>query len=340
MLIAASWIETLREILGIEAVSQVWGNRPAWYFWVSDAAGVYHLTVESTRTENVRAASVHSAVLSLRYYPFDRQEMFALFSFEEQCYIRSGFFDGTNTPFHEHRDKIPKHLFHVAALEFTVDEDDTFALFTFESLDLLRLTYRQAADRSYPALKQRKRFEKGSVDRRIPGVAVAYPFFDLLLCLHAHASKRKPSRVTITREPGFETVNDPSGNPTCVDTPDIPLSTVNVLFTDRAIPPGQDLPAALMDPHRQKNASVILDRSFVCGHLHDGDLASPPSTPLNRRWWTLAEDGIHVGAVLGLRLLLAQRNITDLWRTCAPIALLCIRRLSAVTPYGTDTRCS
>ena len=43
MLVTTSWVDDLKNLLGMEAVSQIWGDVPAWYMWLSDAQGVYQL---------------------------------------------------------------------------------------------------------------------------------------------------------------------------------------------------------------------------------------------------------------------------------------------------------
>ncbi|MBC2713295.1 MAG: hypothetical protein HGJ94_20550 [Desulfosarcina sp.] len=84
-------------------------------------------------------------------------------------------------------------------------------------------------------------------------------------------------------------MGDNTGKLTCLDAPDIQLTTADVFFTDSKVHKNSDLLAEIIDPLRDKNAEVILDRSFACGHFHCEDRDSPRLTPLNPRWWTLAE---------------------------------------------------
>jgi hypothetical protein len=39
LLITASWVEQVQQMLDLKGVSQVWGDRPEWYVWVEDAPG-------------------------------------------------------------------------------------------------------------------------------------------------------------------------------------------------------------------------------------------------------------------------------------------------------------
>ena len=52
MLVTTSWVDDVKTVTGLEAVSQVWGEKPAWYFWISGTPGVYALQLEGiTATE-------------------------------------------------------------------------------------------------------------------------------------------------------------------------------------------------------------------------------------------------------------------------------------------------
>jgi hypothetical protein len=289
MLITASWFETLQELIGLRAVSQVWDDKPAWYFWKAGADGVYHLQTAETRIVQSGQMPLYSAIFLLKFYPFPRGRMFPCFSFEEQCYIQSNYFDKTHTPYYVHQKKIPENLFHVAVLEYSFHEDHSVALLTFESLNTLRQSHTEDMTQEYSQLGRRKRFKKGAIDRRVPGIEIGYPFFDLLLCLFAKTEKRPPSRVTISRGPGFEYVTDESVGLTCIDAPDIQISTVKVWFADRDMHQCMDSVSEVIDPFREDDMEVILDRWFTCGHVHDIDPTAFHPTPMNPLWWSLAE---------------------------------------------------
>ncbi|MCG6893483.1 MAG: hypothetical protein LJE65_07735 [Desulfobacteraceae bacterium] len=288
MLITASWFEEIRHILGLEAVSQVWSERPSWYFWVSGSAGVYHLDLQRAEKETVDGTAVYSAGFSIKCYPFVHADAFGCFSFEERCYIRSGFFDHTNTPSFEDQGQIPENLFAIAALQYRCDENDTFSLFTFESLDTMRLSYRGEMLRSYPSLKKTRRFDRGVVDRRVPGTQIGYPFFDRLICLHTFHSKKTPIRVLISRSQGFEHVVDESGDVICADAPDTTLSTVNILYGSGNGCTDMALARSLLEASVADQRETVLDRSFDADLHRCSDADALPSTPLNCRWWSLA----------------------------------------------------
>jgi len=230
MLITASWVQTIRETLGIEAVSQVWGEKPAWYFWISGAPGVYQLEVAETASQKKDRYVLHRAIFALKCYPFPESPLFHTFSFEERSCIRSPLFDGSNTPYFEHRQKIPWNLFNVATVEYAFDQEESFAFFAFESLDTLRVSFGLETVRSYGLLGQNKRFAKGDIDRKIPGTTIGFSLFDRLLCLFSYYAKKQPFRVIVSRAPGFEYMQGPENTMDCIPAPDIRVNTVGVLY--------------------------------------------------------------------------------------------------------------
>ena len=60
------------------------------------------------------------------------------FSRQEQHIVRSDLFDETSTPRYECLESIPADLFTIATIEFTTPCDDTWSLFSIESLDLMQ----------------------------------------------------------------------------------------------------------------------------------------------------------------------------------------------------------
>ena len=289
MLITASWVEKIRKDLGLEAVSQVWADKPAWYFQISNAAGVYHLEVANTDVRNINGSALHSSMLALKYYPFTQSPVFPLFSYEEQCFVKSKFFNSDNTPFYDYQEKIPKNLFNVAAIEYITDPEDALAVFTFESPDMMRIRFHDEAVQSYSLLKQNNRFAKSAVDRRVPGVQIGYPFFERLLCLYSYYSKSKPFRMIISYSPGFEYVYDKAGAFKCMDAPDIKIITVNVLYRSGNASLNTGLEEEIAKQIRHEKEEVISDRAFDCGHFHCANSEHTHLTPPDHRWWSLAE---------------------------------------------------
>lgn len=289
MLVTASWVEKIREMLGLKAVSQVWGEKPAWYFWILGASGVYQLQLESASTDVLGSKDVVSGIFSVKCYPFPQEEVFQTFSFEEQCFIQSNFFDRTNTPRIELKEKIPETLFNIATMEYTVDLDDTFALFTFESLDAMRVCYNQEMLQEYPVLKKSKRFSCGEIGRDVPGWDLGYQFFDRLLSLYSFYSKRKPARIIMTSSPGFEYVYDGSNSFQCLDTDNAKIYSLTVFSAIKDGETGRNSENLIAEQIKSEYQDLIYDQTFesgYCSHNHDQHSSMPV---LNDLWWSLAD---------------------------------------------------
>lgn len=286
MLVTASWVEAVKEILGLKAVSQVWGEKPGWYFWISQAPGAYHLQMEGASPKK----DFVTGIFSVKCYPYPHHEMvFQSFSAEEQDLILSDFFDNTNTPRLEHLDVIPETLYNVGIMEHTVDSDDSVALFTFEALDAMRIRYEQETVQEYPLIKRKKRFRRGEIGREVPAWHIGYLFFDRMLSLYANYSKRKPGRVVMTRSPGFEYVHNQTNGFKCLDSKEIWVNALTVLFSSdkETVEPRSE---RLIGEHiAGAGQEVVYDRTFRCGHLHPDHDQIPLIPTLNEQWWNLAD---------------------------------------------------
>jgi hypothetical protein len=289
MLVTTSWVEKVKEMIGLEAVSQVWGDKPAWYFWISQAPGVYYLQLEQVFDEYWESDDLAVGIFSIKCYPYTHEKVFQSFSFEEQSFIQSHFFDHTHTPLFEYKENIPKTLFNVATLELTMDSQDKLALFSFEGLDSMRISYNQETLQTYPEIKKEKKYNAGEKGRDVPGYELGYPLFDRILSLYSFYSKVKPERVLLSRSPGFEYIYDSTNRFQCVDTDEIRIDTLHVLFAQNGsskMVKGDKLLAERLNEGRHK---VVFDQQFQCGHLHHNQNLSVLTTPLNNQWWSLAE---------------------------------------------------
>jgi len=209
---------------------------------------------------------------------------------------RSELFDETHTPRFEEKEKIPDTLFNVAAMDYRVNQNDTMACFTLESLDSMRCVYPEETVLNFNLLRKIRRYRKGEIGRSVPGWQIGYPVFDRLLCMYAFYSKYKPVRVRITRSTGFEFIH--TGNHTfeCLKASDVHRLAVSVFFVspshhDR----GGDIdrPDVLEPDEEPGQVEVLLDQEFPWGHLHPSEriasLQKVADTPLNPLWWSLAE---------------------------------------------------
>ncbi len=295
MLLTTSWIDELKDLLGMEAASQIWGEVPAWYMWLSDAHGVYRLQLEAAMNEEKNPAEKRG-YFSIKCYPYDNTTVFDAFSYEEQVLRRSRLFDDTHTPRFEAMQRIPDSLFNVAALEYRVNQDDTMACFTLESLDTLRCVYPEETVQHFDLIGKCRCYRKGEIGRAVPGWHLGYPLFDRLLGMYAHNSKAKPVRVRITRSPGFEYVNTGAHTFACQNSPDIHRLTASVFFVSptRADAGGCQNESDEMKPDEEPGqVEILLDRAFPCGHHHHMAKVAPLQTiddaPVNPLWWSLAE---------------------------------------------------
>ena len=295
MLVTTSWVDDLKDLLGMEAVSQIWGDAPAWYMWLSDAHGVYRLQLEAAMTDENSQLN-KQGFFSIKCYPFQHLTVFDTFSYEEQVLSRSGFFDDTHTPRFEDMQRIPDSLFNVAAMEYRVTQDGTMVCFTLESLDTLRWVYPEETLQHFDLIGKSRCYREGEIGRSVPGWQLGYPVFDRLLCMYAAYSKAKPVRVRVTRSPGFEYVH--CGNQTfdCLAAPDTQRWTASIFFASpdpcdmRIHQHGPDILAPEDEPDQ---VEIILDRRFPCGHYHPIEkmtsVQAVECVPINPLWWSLAE---------------------------------------------------
>jgi hypothetical protein len=291
MLITTSWVEKVKELVGLEAVSPVWGDKPAWYFWMSEISGVYLLELAVTMDDHWGSDHLAGGMFKVKYYPYPHGEGFDNFSFEEQAFVQSDFFDHTHTPRFEKKDRIPDSLFNVAALELTMDPKDKLALFSLEAVDVMQICYGQAIHQTYPEINKTKQYIAGEQARNVPGYDLGYPLFSCLLSLYSFYSKTKPVRVLLTRSPGFRYVCNSPDEYHSIDTDDCNLYSLNILYSDNS--DEQTANGDKLIEHRLKEADheVVFDQQFTCGHL-PGNLnpLSPfVNTALDEKWWSLAE---------------------------------------------------
>jgi len=291
MLATVSWVDKVKKLLGIKGVSQIWGDAPAWYFWISDAKGVYHFRLSEASISKDHPKTARG-MFTVKCYPYAERDAFSAFSFQERHLIQSRFFDGTHTPRFEDRERIPEDLFNVAVMEYEIGIDDDVACFTLESLDTLRIGYEKETVQKYELIGNSINFAKGETDRSVPGWNLGYLFFDRFLSMFSFFRKAKPMRLRITRSSGFEYVYTAGDAIECVDAPDIHCFSASVFFgptDDRH----HHIPLqAYLSPEQDK-VEVLYDQTLHCGHCHPMDKMVndklPEDTHINPLWWSLAD---------------------------------------------------
>jgi hypothetical protein len=287
MLVTTSWVDDVKSATGLQAVSQVWGEMPAWYFWISGTPGVHALQLEGINAAESGRQNWVSGIFAVKCYPFPHEKVFQSFSFQERSLVLSDSFDHTHTPRFSRREQIPDTLFNVAAIELNVDPNDRWALFTLEGLEIMHVSYASEVIQNYPMLQKEKRFKSGETDRKVPGWDLGYPLFDRLLCLYSFYSKKAPLRLWLTRSPGFSYVFDRDGAAP-VKAPKINLFSLSVLFGDSQTDDHRDATNLIRRPVSDDEQEVVYDRSFDCDHFHPEPVYPPRVPPLNEQWWSLA----------------------------------------------------
>lgn len=307
MLVTTSWVDDLKSLLGMDAVSQIWGDRPAWYLWLSEARGAYHLQLIDAMSDENLPANRHG-FFSIKCYPYQNSAVFDSFSFEEQALRQGGLFDHTHTPRFEEKEKIPDSLFNVAAMQCRVSPEDKTACFTLESLDSLRCVYPEETVQRFDLLNKSKHFAKGALGRSVPGWHLGFPVFDRLLSMYAFYSRTKPVRLRVERSPGFEYVHAGDQEFACVDAPHTHRLAVSVLFSPQeCFDHGANLNGldAMAPEDAPPQTKVLFDQVFPCGHIHASDRMACSKilddTHINELWWSLADTNYksHLGSTCG-----------------------------------------
>ncbi|WP_319522317.1 hypothetical protein [uncultured Desulfosarcina sp.] len=286
MLIVSSWSEQFRADVGLKAFSQVWGGPPAWYIWLADAPGVYHLALIETEEKKHKGKNFYKAAFAVKCYPYPDGACYSSFSFVEQKLIQSRFFDETHTPVFECREKIPSDLFNVAVLTITMDDEANMSSFCVETLDILRSRYASKTNQTFPVLDIARKFVVDEIDRDIPGLEIAYPLFDCLMCLYANAGKQAPVQVQCSRTPGFEVI--------------IERGKVSAQLNKAINGYRLTVHYAVADCYEQINTEPMqfdieecgeapfYKRTFPCGHFHDEEVDGNLPITINKNWWSLA----------------------------------------------------
>lgn len=289
MLVTASWVEHVKHLTGLKAVSQIWGEKPAWYFWIQNMSGAYALQLETSATDKRDTLNWHNGNFAIKYYPHPREDVFKTFSFQEQCYARSEYFDRTHTPCFEYKEEIPATLFNVANMEYLTDPDDAAVILGLTSLDTLRISWKQETIQTYSIFSKEIKFKPGETDRYVPGWDLGLALFDRLLSLYSFYSKAKPLRVVMTRSAGFEYVFDTKHTWQCEDSSDLNLYSLNVLFAPKTKKVDRSTEDMMNRCCIAEGQEVLYDREFVCGHFHSAADQFPIPAFLNEQWWSLAE---------------------------------------------------
>ncbi len=274
LLVAASWVERLREELGLEGVHQVWGEVPTWYLWLAASPGTYCL--EMVHVSQVGDGLINGS-FAVKFYPALDSEFFQDLPPLEKQLRESTLFDASGAPAFETRLDIPADLFTVGVLALTVDPDQEWGLYTITALNACRQI-------GLPGGGEKAETLLGG----LPGWELSFTLYHKLLCLHAFHKKHPPVNAQFSVEPGFEKVYTPG-----VDVLTRPCSanktlTLSVLFApDPVNPPAQAL--ELMRGELDENGGrKIVDQHFTCQHFRGWEIGPAGQPVLSEDWWRLA----------------------------------------------------
>lgn len=279
LLLSASWVERLRCELGFEGMHQVWGEVPAWYFWLAGSPGAHGLELAQVRRLGPGQDNLLQAKFVVRFFPKQAGELFETFSPQERELRQGPLFDPSGTPDFERREEIPRHLFSVGALELLWDPDQTWALYTMSALDRCRqVRWPDQGGEQEPL-----------VEGRAPGWRLTFALYRRLLGLHAFQHKHTPLRAQFSSEAGFEQVRGAGREQASIrDCPHNRLHALAILLgPDPASPPEAAL-ALLEQDGRPEPGREMLGRAFSCGHFHPWEAAVEGEPVLHPDWWRLA----------------------------------------------------
>jgi len=279
ILIEASWVPAAGQLTGIDRLSRVWNELPAWYFWIRDVHGAFRLGLEDAFEERAAGQDTSSGIFSIKFYPAPQSRLLADFSPEEQAYVQGKVFDPTFTPGFEAEKEIPESLFNTASMEVTFNPDRDWCLLSLDSVDLLRTT--SVCD------------GQKSVMRQVSGWELGYALFDPLVSLHSLFLRQPPSRVVLLSSTGFECLISPDGSVTHVEADDLRRLNLLILFQlggESAFGKGQSYVDTRLH-ELQERGSVVLENigpnPVSPRPLYAGQIC------INPQWWTLSLDDLR-----------------------------------------------
>jgi hypothetical protein len=283
MLITASWVEPVQHMLNLKAVSQVWGDKPEWYIWLAQAPGVYALVLEDAETFKTEDTTLCMGHFAIKCYPYVDDGIFTAFSSQEQEMAASDLFDETHTPRLEVRERIPETFFAVGSISIILDEAETIALFTVDSLDALRLCVHSVSEGQWPS--SANTVSQGII-RNVPGWQISYPLFDRLIGLYSFQFRQPPVFIGATRSPGFEYLVNAEQNMECRSCTETQQLAASLLFLKTS--PVTSLVDTIWREPLGPEEKIMFMRDLPSSFSNQLSLECPQEVPINALWWELA----------------------------------------------------
>lgn len=279
----------MKKTAGLSALSQVWKDYPAYYFWLENAPCAYFLGLENSVIEKAEGTEIATGLFVIKCYPYRNSELFRRFSKEEQRLLLSDHFDGSNTPSFSKFDDIPAYCYSVGTIELTYSflEKADWRGITLESLDSINAVAKMG---SHPAGVN----ENGSQNklvRQVPGWALAYRLFDSLCLIHSFYFQTKPAKTVLRDAVGFVTFCDESGvvwtrNDNCSR-----LMSISVEVSENDDPHSEDIDDRSCDSPNDHNLLITIKgdpRPEDYLNSRKGAFAGLPG--INPEWWTISSE--------------------------------------------------
>ncbi|MBZ0154849.1 MAG: hypothetical protein K8I29_01370 [Alphaproteobacteria bacterium] len=176
----------IREDIGIQGLSQVWIDTPAWYLWVKGRPGAFMIeTVESGCLEEGNIVA-DSGLMAVRYFPSPGEEVFRDFSPGERALRKSSLFDITGTPRFEGVKRVRAGLYHIANLECLFGNRSQWMSLILDAP--LLLTQPPGEFGATPAADTTE-----ATERAIPAYALSLALYDTLVKMFTYFLRRTPA---------------------------------------------------------------------------------------------------------------------------------------------------
>lgn len=283
LLIRASWVETLRSMLGLEGVSQIWNGSAAWYLWLRKAPGVYALAFSEGDVFGTNNRRLFEGRFALKCYPYANHPNFIGFSSEERRLVQSDRFDATHTPRFEAAAEIPESLFVVGGISLLCDAKERLVLLTYKSLDALRI---HQSSEELVAYGPDCEPAAAHLIRNVAGWVIGYPLFDCLVGLYAHLARRPPAFIGVTRCQGFEYTVYADGKAECRPSRSATQSTLSIGF-DLSGGDAERIETLWQD-RLASDEEIQIARKLPISIGNPIDLDLPANVTLNPLWWEIA----------------------------------------------------
>ncbi|CAB1081688.1 hypothetical protein JY97_09405 [Alkalispirochaeta odontotermitis] len=287
MLLTASWVEQVQKMLDLTGVSQVWGDRPEWYMWITGAPGVYALVFEEGEVIETADQTLNLGQFVVKCYPYVTASVFDSFSPREREMVSAELFDHTHTPRLEARQYVPETFFTVGSLSFMFDAAESVAMLTFDGLDFLKWSLKTVKTGYGDGLNDA---HGKRVIRNIPAWQIGYPLFDRLISLYAFCSKESPAFIGATRSPGFECIVDSHQTPESWVNAETQQYSTSVLFSNAT--DTKELVDKNWRAHLDPAEEIVFEHT--CSHSACVHAAAEglPQVVINSLWWDLAHSDL------------------------------------------------